>query len=167
VPVTLPVVGSSNWGDALNAAINALALSHPQPVNAVDNADFTGLAVTTFQAGPNCGVSFTAPPSGSVYVTTSGHIETLSANQHCYLSFEVRTGSTIGSGTVFFAAITDYGVGVGGQVNNRVSSSRRKLVPGLTPGAVYNARTMHLTTGGTFNIYSRELLVEPVLSTTT
>lgn len=170
MPVSLPSIGQTNWGDKLNTAILALsstldahsAALATQPVAVQDATDFLGLAVTTFQAGPDCGVTFAAPASGKVFVTVAGHMESNTAAESCYLSFEIRNGSTIGSGTVFFAAVTDYGIGVGGNAGARVCGSRRKLISGLTPGVSYNARTMHICTGGTFDLFARELLVEPV-----
>jgi hypothetical protein len=170
MPVTLPAVGSLNWGDALNAAITGLsatidahsAILATQPVSAQDSADLLALNNTaSFAPGSNCGVSFTAPSNGKVYVTVSGHMQQSTAPAFCYLSYEIRSGATVGSGTVFFAALTDYGIGIGGAVGVRICASRRKLISGLTAGTPYNIRTMHLCTGGTFDIFGREIAVEP------
>jgi hypothetical protein len=39
---------------------------------------------------------------------------------------------------------------------------KRRLVTGLTPGATYNVRTMHLTTpGGSVDVFFRAITVEP------
>ena len=177
--VILPDLGETNWGGKLNSAITGLsttidahtALLASRPVAASDGDYYLGLTIPLWQAGPNCGLVFTAPASGQVYVTVSGYMESNTALESCYLSYEIKVGSTIGSGTVFFAAVTDYGVGIGGgaaggsgssAMGTRISGSRRKLITGLAPGVTYNARTMHGCTGGSFDIFRRELLVEPV-----
>lgn len=172
--VSLPAVGSLNWGDALNAAITTLsntldthtAMLATQPVTAQDVTDILALSNTTFAAGTNCGAAFTAPSNGKIYATVSGHMETNTTGEACYLAYEIRTGSTIGSGTVFFAAVTDWGIGVlGFSGAARICASRRKMISGLTPGGSYNIRTMHVCTGGTYDIFEREILVEPAKST--
>jgi hypothetical protein len=173
--VTLPAVGSLNWGDALNAAITGLsatidahtAVIATQPASASDTTDLLAQTTTTFAPGsPVCGVPFTAPGNGKIYATVSAHMETNTAGEGCYMAYEIRTGSTIGSGTVFTTATTDNGVGVlGFTAAARINASRRKLITGLTPGGAYNIRTMHLCTGGNFDVFYREILVEPAKST--
>lgn len=148
----------------MNAQIrdNLLSIVYA-PISVEDQTDYLALTVTSFTAGPNCGSAFTAPDSGKILVTVSGHIECNTANEACYLSFEVRTGGTFGSGTITTTAITDNGIGAGsGGGTGRISGSNRLLVTGLTGGASYNARTMHITTGGNFDVFYRRLLIEAV-----
>lgn len=144
--------------------------TNPQPVEVDEQTDLLTLTNTSFAAGsPVCGTTFVAPPSGKVYITVSGHLQGNASGSLAYLSYEVRDGGTIGSGTVIQAALTDRGVAVGSTVTGlsaaRASLSRRTIVAtGLTPGSTYNIRTMHLLAGsGSISIFSRELLVEPVL----
>ncbi|HEY9415884.1 MAG TPA: hypothetical protein VIQ30_14065 [Pseudonocardia sp.] len=144
--------------------------ANPQPVVATSSTS-GGLTVTGTTFIPTatvCGTSFTAPPTGSVYVTLSVTKSTTSSGALGYSSFEIRTGSTVGSGTVFTAASLNAGVAVGATVTgitiDRIQASRRVLVTGLTAGATYNVQTMHQTTpsGNTVILY-REVLIEPVL----
>lgn len=109
------------------------------------------------------GVTFIAPNSGKVYVNVSGHLQCNTAAQTAYLTYELRDGAVIGSGTVAVAVQSDYGVGIGGPGVTRASLTRRMSVTGLTPGNSYNARTMHFVTGGNADYYRREILVEPVI----
>lgn len=148
----------------MNAQIrdNMLSIVYA-PISVEDQTDYLGLAVTSMTAGPNCGSAFTAPDSGKALITVSGHIESNTANEFCYLSFEVRTGGTFGAGTITTTAITDNGVGAGSSAApTRTCGSNRLLITGLTGGASYNARTMHNTTGGTFDIFYRRILIEAV-----
>jgi hypothetical protein len=169
MPVSLPAVGSLNWGDALNTAITGLsttidahsAVLASQPNAVADSTDILALSNTTFAAGANCGFSFVAPGTGKVWAKVSAHMETNTADS-CYLGFEIRAGGTVGSGTVFLAAAVDSAAGVGGVVGARTGNTREKLVTGLTPGTTYNIRTMHLCTGGNYDIFAREIAIDPV-----
>lgn len=171
--VTLPSVGSLNWGDLLNASILGLsstidahtAVLASQPTTAQDPTDILALTNTTFAAGTNCGFSFTAPSNGKIYATVGAHMEVNTTPDSCYLSYEIRSGGTVGSGTLIIGALTDSAVGVGGNAGARISATRRKLITGLTPGTTYNIRTMHLGTGGNYDIFFREITVEPVKAT--
>lgn len=150
--------------DAAIATINAL-----DPVEVDESTDLVTQTNTTFAPGsPVCGTAFVAPPSGKVYITISGHMQGNATNSLAYLSYEVRTGATVGTGTVVQAPITDKGIGTGavvaGLTQSRASQSRRNLQTGLTPGDTYNVRAMYLMAGtGSISVFSRELLIEPVL----
>lgn len=113
----------------------------------------------TWAAGsPACGVTFKAPASGVVEIIPSGHFQQNSVGGFAYLSFELRQGAVIGSGTVVQAPLPDLALGTSG----RTSGSRVCTVAGLTPGADYNVRTMQTTTapGATgFSIFYREIQV--------
>lgn len=139
--------------------------ANPQPASNFSVTDVAGISSTSFVPGtPVVGTAFTAPPTGKVYITVSGHIEQNNASQFIYLAFEVRNGAVVGSGTVFHAAVTDEGIGCGSAGGiTRINGSNRYLLTGLTPGSSYNVQTMHLVTGGTGDIFYRAILVEPVL----
>lgn len=145
----------------------AVDLETAAPVEIVESTAVTGFTNTTFAAGsPVCGLTFVAPPSGSVYATVSGMIEMANDGNVTRLSYEVRASGTIGSGTVVFSAVAERGISCGKAVNAGaaavLSASRRALLGTLTPGSTYNARTMHLVTGGTGAATNRALLIEPV-----
>jgi hypothetical protein len=154
-----------------DGTIKGTLVSQPQPVYVTDATQLTNQSVgTTYVAGSTVvGTTFVAPPSGKVYVTVGGRIQCQSAGNIFHLSAEVRTGSTVGSGTVIQAASAAQSLGCGGNATgftfSRVSGSHRRLLTGLTPGDTYNVRTMHgcQAAGGTVDIYNRDLLIEPVL----
>jgi hypothetical protein len=149
----------------MNAQIrdNLLSIVYA-PISVEDQTDLLAFANTTFGAGsPVCGTTFTAPDSGKILLTVTGHVECNTSTEAAYVSFEVRSGGTIGTGTITTAAITDNGVGAGaGGGTGRTSGSNRLLITGLTGGATSNVRTMHLTTGGTGDVFYRRLLIEAV-----
>ncbi|MEV5629191.1 hypothetical protein [Micromonospora tulbaghiae] len=127
---------------------------------------------TTYIPGTSHGVAFTAPPSGKVYVFVSASLATnaVTSTAGAWLSFEVRAGSTVGSGTVALAADDTRAAGPW-RPNNPASgykyapASARILVTGLTAEGSYNVRTMFRTDDGsaTAAVLNRYLTVEPVL----
>ncbi|MFC6156143.1 hypothetical protein [Kribbella jiaozuonensis] len=138
----------------------------PQPARSLSATDILGISSTSFVPGsPVVGTAFTAPPSGSVYITVSGHLESNAASNFGYLAFEVRAGSSVGSGSVFHAANTDEGIMAGSAASGvtRSCAGNRYLLTGLTPGSSYNVQTVHLVTTGTLDVFYRSVLVEPVL----
>lgn len=144
---------------------------NPQPVAVADATALTNVALTTtYAAGsPVVGTAFVAPPTGKVYITVGGRIQCQTSANTIYLSFEVRTGATVGSGTVVLATDAGRAVGAGANATGftfiRAESSKRYLLTGLTPGASYNARTLHAcqSTTATGDLFNRDLLIEPVL----
>lgn len=145
----------------------AIDLETHTPVAAADTSTISGITSTSWAAGsPVVGVAFTAPPSGSVFVTVSGTMTQSNNGFETRLSWEMREGSTIGSGTVFQATSSLRAVVCGRAVNASgpamVSASYRRLVPGLTAGSSYNARCMYSVSGGTGGFESREITIEPV-----
>lgn len=104
--------------------------------------DATGLSVvsaTPAAAGIYGGAgTFVAPPSGAVLVGFGGLTKSRADGQWVGIGVEVRTGSTIGSGTSVLAWSTNEGA-----LNYNVNLTavhRERLVTGLTPGDTYNVR---------------------------
>ncbi|MCF7547620.1 hypothetical protein [Pseudonocardia sp. WMMC193] len=76
---------------------------------------------------------FVAPPSGSVRVDASSSVAPNTAGASAYYAPEVRTGNTVGSGTVVLAAADINAVGLTVTANGQgVDASRNTLVTGLT-----------------------------------
>ncbi|GIF08646.1 hypothetical protein [Actinoplanes siamensis] len=130
--------------------------------------DITGISSTSPTAGtPVCGLSFTAPPSGAVYVTVGGRIESSSGGNETRLGFEIRAGNAIGSGTVTLGPDFTRALTVGTAVNTSqpaVLNASLRYPVDLTPGTVYNVRTMHWVTGASNGaVIHRTLIVEPAL----
>ncbi len=113
---------------------------------ATNNAAYS--ATAGFAGATTCGTTFIAPQSGKVNFQWSGEITNVSS--FSLLSIEVREGSTVGSGTVVFAADDNHTCR--NDLTLTVGCHQSKMLAGLTPGAVYNVRTMHRTnsTNGTF-----------------
>lgn len=108
--------------------------------------------------GATCGVTFVAPASGAVVIHFGSAGFNSGANDN-RTTVEVRLGITIGSGTVFLAAIDNNGVLFTGSVTYRIGSF--VTVPGLTPGSTYNAQVLHRTSAGTGSWVQRSLTVCP------
>jgi hypothetical protein len=132
----------------------------PLAVENVQDASDTSTSTSFTTADmTTCGVAFTAAPSGKALVHFSARIDHSTAAPGI-VSFEVREGSSIGSGTVVLAASDDRRL----ENHNTNQSMAGATVPvtGLTAGASYNARLMHRTTSGTVTLENRRIIVEPV-----
>lgn len=118
----------------------------------------TGFTTTTY-AYDGMGVAFVAPITGRVLVQWGGWLDTNGANT-VYLSFEVRTGSTLGAGSVVFAASDE---NAAYHFNtNQCAIGMFCPVSGLTAGSSYHVRLMHRVTGGTGSIDNQEVNVIPL-----
>lgn len=110
------------------------------------------------------GVAFIAPPSGKIQVIGRASAGSSTVGQYAQLDWEVRQGSTIGSGTLFrttnnntasvFLSSTS-----GGQGPLNISG----LLAGLTPGAAYNACLTYATSvnTSTASFNRRQIAVYP------
>jgi hypothetical protein len=109
------------------------------------------------------GVVFVAPPSGVVAVIAKVTGGSGSVAQYTVIDFEIKTGSTIGSGSTVRAP----NEGTAGVHQSAVASSQGTLVSmdtvtNLTPGATYNAAIVYHGTGGaTSSINRRNIMVLP------
>lgn len=121
------------------------------------------LAVTATTANPsanNCKVDFLGPQSGQVWVGVHANFEMNTAGQIIYIGFEVRTGTTAGSGTLIQAMDTDKSIANG--ATTRILCGDEWLVSALTSGSQYHARVMYLVTGGNGDIFNRRVTIKPV-----
>lgn len=123
-----------------------------------------------------CGLSFVAPASGIVAVGVGGSIESQNNRNGALLGWELRTGSTIGSGSILIGpsspralqgpqSVSDFGEARVGATRWSVVGSVDLLPAGLTPGSSYNVRTMHVITPGpaTGQVLDRSIIVQPWL----
>lgn len=167
-------VGLQNLAEAVDDAL-AVIDAKIATINSFDTAfagsstDESGFTNTTFAAGASpVGVAFTVPPSGKVAITFSaGFLQNINTFV-TIISCEVKTGGTVGSGTLAGAAANgDRALVCGRAVNSgavaQMQASRRVLYTGLTVGATYNVRIMHAVDGGSGTITYREVMVEPLL----
>jgi hypothetical protein len=152
-------LNSSGVWDLLNAGLGT-------PVHAETSSDYTTTTVwPTYAAGPVVGVAFVAPPSGRVYIEIAGNISSSQNGRKGVLSYEVRTGSTVGSGSIVLAASDDRAVQNSNAVTSGgfsfIAASKRRMLTGLTPGASYNIRCMQAHVLGAVIMGHRYILVEP------
>lgn len=138
------------------------------PQQATDATTLSGIVSTSFAAGsPACGLAFVAPPSGYVRVTVSAALTQSSNGNETRISYEIRTGSTIGSGTVHTAASSARAYAIGRAVVTSGPSygtgSFGPYLHSVTAGDAYNVRTMHQVSGGSGAVESRHVLIDPVL----
>jgi hypothetical protein len=118
------------------------------------------LYTSTLTGGIACGLAFVAPASGAVLVLNKVYgYNGASGTSFNFCSYEIRTGGTIGSGTVFQAAADSTALVVS-QVN---SQSTHEHVTGLTPGATYNIRQMFRVDGNTGRFINKQLTIHPCI----
>jgi hypothetical protein len=111
----------------------------------------------------HCAVVFTAPDTGRVLIHWSGGVRNLDADGSAvaYISPEVRTGGTVGSGTVVLAPSDARTVRTNLGGTHTVRAGATHLLTGLTGGATYNARILHRVTSSTGEFFQRALIVAP------
>ncbi len=157
----LKVTGGIDWGLFGSTASYAEQANDSNTTNGTTTStSFTNTLTTTGIRG----VKFYAPPSGKVEViaTLNGFNDSIGAFH--FASFEVRSGGTIGSGSVIQASNDNTAS------NNRTSTVNYAqqhmttgIVANLTPGDQYNACITYRCTGGTTGYNRRVITVKPVL----
>lgn len=124
--------------------------------------DVTTTSTSSVNGSPVCGVAFVAPSSGKVEVSIYGDVA--NSGGICLLGWRVRTGTTVGSGTVVDGSDTgDTHADVGRIVASSIrlgAGSHAIVVSGLTPGANYNIATYHSVTASTGTIRTRAVTVK-------
>lgn len=104
--------------------------------------------------GTACSTTFTAPRSGKIEVVNTCELSNSGAGfSSC--SYVIRTGSSIGLGTVFLAAAFEHSIMQVGTPSHRKSVVQSWS--GLTPGATYNIRQAFRVQSNT-GTFSRKFL---------
>jgi hypothetical protein len=131
-------------------------------VSDIDSTDETAFTDTAYAlGGTTVGQSFVAPTSGAVLVIWAARIQSNTAAVRGLSSAEVRTGGTIGSGTVVSAAGDQSALETGAA--DRLQASRHRLVTGLTAGSTYNVSLWHkVSSAGNATIFDRDVAVYPL-----
>lgn len=140
-----------------------------QPIEAtgsVTNGTTTSTAYTnTLTTTGIHGVAFIAPPSGKIQVIGRASAGSSVVGNYAQLDWEVRNGSTIGSGALFRTANNNtasvfLSSTAGGQGPLNISG----LLAGLTPGANYNACLTFATgnASSTASFNRRQIAVYPL-----
>jgi len=159
--IVAPAAGeviSPEWTAAVSTGINNIV--NAVPVEAKDTSVTDGSTTSTsftnsLTTTTTRGVVFTAPASGTVLVS-GGSSGRNSVGQFTFLDFEVRSGSTIGSGTILRATDDNGSVGFQSDSTNQQGqlTFANRVVSGLTPGATYHAvlaYRVNSTGAGTYN----------------
>jgi hypothetical protein len=117
---------------------------------------------TTLTGGTACGVAFVAPPSGKVAITNQAQLACNATTNAALCTIEVRTGSTVGSGTIFLG--TGDNNAVYASTTGGTLTTRRTIVSGLSAQGNYNVRQYFRGNGTTPTGYftTKELIVEPI-----
>lgn len=157
-PLDGEVIGPT-WTAAVTDAVNALVAAIPADAadsTVVDGSTTSTSYVNSLTTTTTRGVAFTAPASGIVLISGSTAGRNGTAGQASYIDFEIRVGSTIGSGTVFRPS-NDNRAGsfqsdsIGQQGTIAITPT---VVSGLTPGTVYHVVLTYKVSAGT-GIYNR------------
>lgn len=132
----------------------------PAPEDDVQDATDTSVSTTYTTADMTpCGTAFVAPRSGKVLIHIAARIDNSGANS-TFVSFAVRQGNVVGSGTSVLAA-SDTRALENNNVN-QIMGGCAFLVTGLTAAADYNVQLEHRVTAGTGTLDNRLVTVEPV-----
>jgi hypothetical protein len=152
----------------LNAVITDLRVLLKPAIARVSNPDnnVTPIVATTISNGESvAGVSFVAPPSGTVLLmcNASWNIASGTGSQ-VNLGPCIRNGATAGSGSVFYTPDYDPGTKLTSSVAGTNHAGVADIVTGLTPGAFYNATVVCWvqSAGVPMNYFGRQLSVIPM-----
>jgi hypothetical protein len=126
--------------DSAKPGFTSSVMAHQEFKNST-TANVTSTSSTAISMGTDGGSgTFVAPPSGRVTVIVTAQLKHSVDGQYCAVGFEVRTGVTIGSGTVVHAF--DVNDSALNRNTSDVRASQTETVSGLTPGDTYNIRCM-------------------------
>ncbi|HET9889639.1 MAG TPA: hypothetical protein VFQ42_03985 [Mycobacterium sp.] len=107
------------------------------------------------------GVAFTAPNSGNIMVLWGGGLS-ISGGGFVLVSFEIRTGNVVGSGTQWWAPSDN--IQIQGESTTETSEATFYPISGLTPGGSYNIRQMYRANTGTGTVNRPRISVMPLLA---
>lgn len=167
VGMSVALLGQSN--SAGSDPASWLVIGASQPVDAVATTVMDGVqntlqsttSVAYILGTVTVGVAFIAPPSGSVLVHTFASIDNSAAGSG-FLSPEIRLGSTVGAGTVMFAASDQNAMR---NANTEfVKFGITQMFSGLTAGTTYNVSLWHRSSVGTNTAFfnDRNVIVQPL-----
>lgn len=141
------------------AAVNDVLGVTEDDVQAAVGTTTSTSYTATLTGGTACSSTFVAPTSGKVVIHYDALMQNSGAN-FSYSAPQVRTGSSIGSGTVVFGADDAYALTHNG--TNALRYGGSAPVTGLTAGATYNIQLLHRVTAGTGTYSRKSIIVEPV-----
>jgi hypothetical protein len=126
-----------------------------------ENVNEVSTASTSFAAAAsnNVGGFFQFPGSGRVEIHWGGELYA-DAAAGPVISIEIRTGTTVGSGTIVLGASDDYAARSFNQQREQFSTFY--VWSGGTPNTAYNIRCLYRTTASTGRFSRRRILVRPL-----
>lgn len=169
-PIVAPADGeviSPQWVTDVTDSVNNTATQ--VPVQAIDSSVTDGTTTSTSYTNSlttttTRGIAFTAPASGMVLVSGQSSGRNGNAGAFTFCDFEVRQGSTIGSGTTMRAS--DDNQAASFQSDSAGQQGTLSIVPtlvtGLTAGTVYHAVLTYKVNAGTGTYNRRKITVTPV-----
>jgi hypothetical protein len=148
----------------LLAGTTVKAVDTPPSQQNTQNTSGTTTSTTytaTLTGGTAAGVSFTAPTSGRVLVCNNCEMSN-SAGNVTRCSYVLRTGASIGSGTVVVAANDNNAIRTDGTSAGTIRIGITDILTGLTPGSVYNAQQAFSVSAGTGTFFNKQIAVIPL-----
>lgn len=142
------------------------ALDFPPAEYASDETTISNPTNTSYAAGsPEVSVTFMAPTSGRLVLVVGGSVGNSAGGNRIFLSPEVREDDSSGD-VVLSPSVIPHGYSSIRGAGGFHYGSRRTLLEGLTAGATYFARVMHVVVsadGGTntSDINARDITVAP------
>lgn len=144
----------------------ALIKSYDSEQYASDETTISNPTNTSYAAGsPEVSVTFMAPTSGRLVLVVGGSVGNSAGGNRIFLSPEVREDDSSGD-VVLSPSVIPHGYSSIRGAGGFHYGSRRTLLEGLTAGATYFARVMHVVVsadGGTntSDINARDITVAP------
>jgi hypothetical protein len=148
---------ASTGHTALGTRVTALESPTAITVQAVEDGYHETTSTTMVYLTNNPLANFVAPPSGRVRVFISAR----ATGDTSIMSFELRVGTTPGSGTQIFAPPSSASANNAAGLQNK--GGLTYMISGLTGGSSYHVRTMYGSTSGALTGWSsRVVSVQPV-----
>jgi hypothetical protein len=137
------------------------------PATVTNRQDTDGsTASTTYTAtltgGTAAGVAFIAPLSGKVLINFGTASYCVAAQIDMKSAVQVREGSSVGSGTIFYAVTDSDMILTHPPANTATRHASFAVVTGLTPGSSYNAQMLHRVSANTGQFLFKFIEVAPI-----
>lgn len=134
----------------------------------LDSGTTTSTTFTTTRSGATSpvGTAFIVPPSGKVKVHWACGITNSANTNYGLVGFQIKTGSTVGSGSTLFGASDSRAVQHTPQTAGSAEqqAGRTSTVPGLTPGDTCNVSLVYRVLGGTGTFQRVEVTLDPCIA---
>lgn len=150
---------------ALNGIVSSAGALEESAVE-TDSGTVTSTTYTGARTGTTnvAGCAFIAPTSGKIKISWHAGVSNSSTTAFTLISFEVRQGSTVGSGTVIVTASDNVCIQHSGTTAEESKSTFYPLDAGqLVAGTQYNVRLMYRVSAGTGTINRPRVMAEPIL----